>query len=47
MIETKRLDVHEQDNNNEPAENRFPDFSQSCCSPEFTEGCIEYEPSDS
>ena len=45
MMESKRLYVPEQNNNNE-AEDLFPDCNQSCCSPEFTEGCIECNPAD-
>jgi len=47
MIEKKKMHVQEKNHNNEAAVNLIPDCDQSCCSPEFTEGCIECNPADS
>jgi len=44
MIELKKNDMEGKAGNNTLHMPQIPDISESCCSPEFTEGCIESDP---
>jgi hypothetical protein len=46
MMNTKKNHFVEEKDRNQAPETLHFDCNQSCCSPEFTEGCIECGPCD-
>jgi|GEM_PF-3280636 len=46
MINAKKINDKEESNRKRTNNSSVADASQLCCSPEFTEGCIESDPYD-